>query len=148
MARSTARSALAENAWLGRLWQSVQSITRCTPAATWASVTPGLRHSRTEPSAVVIFTYWMSSRVASVDTNSMRFCTFMCQWMPSPTPVTWLPPPTFTSSVVTVSLAASSSAYSLTTRSLLPWIFSGQWHVPQVSRAGRRSATGVGMGRW
>ena len=32
-------------------------------------------------------------------------------------------------------------------RILSPWNFSGQWHCSQVSRAGRRSCTGDGIGR-
>ncbi len=32
-------------------------------------------------------------------------------------------------------------------RILSPWNFSGQWHCSQVSRAGRRSWTGEGIGR-
>ncbi len=55
-AASAARSAEGANSWLGRLWQSVQSICRRVPPASMSSVTPGRRNSRTVPSPVVSFT--------------------------------------------------------------------------------------------
>ena len=75
---------------------------------------------------------------------STRLSMFMCQWMPLPDPA-W-PPPTWSCSVVTVSELFSSSAYSRICRRVSPCIFSGQWQLAQVSRAGRIDRTGAGTG--
>src|ERR1700683_3502705 len=57
-----------------------------------------------------------------------------------------LPPPIFTQSTVLGELLFSSLAYlGMTLRRSAPY-FCGQWHCSQVSRAGRRLWTGVGMG--
>ena len=64
-------------------------------------------------------------------------------WMPMPL----LPPPIFISSTVLVRVLVSSLAYlGITFRRSSPY-FCGQWHCSQVSRAGRKLWTGVGMGR-
>ena len=62
-------------------------------------------------------------------------------------PMPWLPPPIFISSTVLVRVFASSSANLLITRTRSSPYFCGQWHCSQVSRAGRRLWTGVGIGR-
>src|SRR5438874_11504576 len=59
----------------------------------------------------------------------------------------WLPPPIFISRTVLVLEFVSSSAnLSITLTRSCPY-FCGQWHASQVSRAGRRLCTGVGIGR-
>src|ERR1017187_4636514 len=61
-------------------------------------------------------------------------------------PMPWLPPPIFISRTVLVGVLVSSSAYLETTVRRSSPYFCGQWHCSQVSRAGRRLVTGVGIG--
>ena len=56
IASLTARSGVAAIAWLGRLWQSVQSMRRRSPLAICSGVTPSATYSRTVPSRSVIRT--------------------------------------------------------------------------------------------
>src|SRR5664279_2330647 len=67
-----------------------------------------------------------------------------CQWIP--TEVVPCSPPTFISSTVLVMELASSSPNLVCTCSLSPTCLVGQWHCSQVSRAGRRLCTGLGIG--
>src|SRR5664279_2980566 len=75
-----------------------------------------------------------------------RTCTprSTCQWMPAEVVPCW--PPTFISNTVLVGEFASSTPYLVCTSSLSPTCLVGQWHCSQVSRAGRRLWTGLGIG--
>ena len=73
-----------------------------------------------------------------------------CQWMARPLGVGRPGPPTYICRIVAVSVFVSSSAYSRMTRMTSPKLWPDQWQVPQISSAGRRSATpgsGAGSGR-
>lgn len=56
-------------------------------------------------------------------------------------------PPIRSMSTLVDGVLRSSSPYFVLTTSLSPWNLRGQWHCSQVSRAGRSSRTGEGMGR-
>src|ERR1044071_7194719 len=62
-------------------------------------------------------------------------------------PAPLLPPPIFSSITVLVSVLFSSSANFGKMRSRSSLYFCGQWQASQVSRAGRRLCTGLGIGR-
>ena len=65
-------------------------------------------------------------------------------WMPSAPLKVW--PPIFSSSTVVCSVFFSSSENFRIITSLLPVKTWGRWHCSQVSRDGRKSCTGVGIG--
>src|SRR5690242_3178632 len=62
-------------------------------------------------------------------------------------PIPLLPPPILSSITVLVRVLASSSANFGNTFRRSSLYFCGQWQVSQVSRAGRKLWTGLGMGR-
>ena len=91
-------------------------------------------------------TFGITSRRPSVDTYVMRSCS--SRWRPwIPTPPRPVCPPTFITSTVVDGVFFSSSAYFVRTTNLSPTNLAGQWHCSQVSRAGLRLWTGVGIGR-
>ena len=133
----------------GRLWQSTQSMRRIVPAAAWS----GLRgrsvdtYSVAVPSGPVTRTQGITSRASSAAMYSISFLMFMCQWMPLAAPTPGSPPPIFSSIWICHRLLASSASTWLKVFCWAPKNFAGQWHCSQVSCAGRRLATGVGIGR-
>ena len=76
IAASTARSGEAENGWLGRLWQSMQSIRRRSPFAIAVASHPS-RHELLHVSRArsVSRTYGITCRLSSVATYSTMFAT-------------------------------------------------------------------------
>src|ERR1017187_1122796 len=135
--------------WVGRLWQSMQSIRRVrlswmSAAASGCSV---LWYTVTSPSGRCERTHGMDCRAESVAMYVTLLLMFMCQWIPDVGPASLLPPPILTKrSSVHFVLFTSDVKYVLLTRfSLKNW--RGQWHCSQVSCAGRRLWIGVLIGR-
>src|SRR5512139_1877990 len=67
--------------------------------------------------------------------------------MPEAGPMEESAPPVFTTTCNSRRVLFSSEAKCTRERSWAPKNFAGQWHCSQVSRAGRKSLIGVGMGR-
>src|SRR6266511_3234888 len=146
MARSTLRSG-GLYLWVGRLWQSTQSMRR-TAIVSFAPRSPPLAvYSVTLPLGSVSRTQEIAWRLASLR-YSILLAIFMCQWIPAVAwPLSGSPPPVLMSRRTWRGVLASSELKWLNTFSWAPQKFLGQWHCSQVCAAGRRLATGDSMGR-
>src|ERR1017187_4328694 len=85
--------------WVGRLWQSMQSMRRVRLSRTSAAFSgcSVLRYTTTWPSGPCARTHGMDCRAESVAMYVTVLLMFMCQWIPDVGPASLLPPPIFTS---------------------------------------------------
>src|ERR1039457_4246736 len=115
--------------WVGRLWQSMQSMRRIRLSWTSAAFSgcSVLWYTLLLPSGPTARTHGMDCRAESVAMYDTLFLMFMCQWIPEVGPAWPLPPPIFTRrSSVHFEFFESEAKYVLLTRfSLKNWL--GQW---------------------
>ena len=147
MAWSTARSG-SSKAWVGRLWQSTQSMVRGSARASSSGDHLDVGGDELDLLAVVVALGDPRDHLPPVVGGHVADALHVGEVAAvdalPPLPVS---PPILRTRTVVEGVFDSSAAYLVRTTNLSPWNFWGQWHVSQVSRAGRSWCTGLGIGR-